>query len=128
MREPTFLTLAEVVEVHSDQIRRYGGQDGIRDLGLLESALAQPEASFGGVWLHQDLYEMASAYAYPIGENHPFINGNKRAGLACALVFLEINDLPIADPKGKLQDAMLKVAVGSMLKQKFADLLRQLPV
>lgn len=128
MREPAFLTLAEVVEIHSDQIRRYGGQDGVRDLGLLESALAQPEASFGGEWLHQDLYEMASAYAYHICQNHPFIDGNKRAGLACALIFLDLNGIHLADPKGKLEDALLKMAAGSLSKPGFAALLHQLPI
>lgn len=127
MREPVFLTLAEAVEIHSDQIRRYGGQDGVRDLGLLESALAQPESSFGGEWLHRDFYEMASAYAYHICQNHPFIDGNKRAGLACALIFLDLNSIHLADPKRKLEDAMLKMAAGSLSKPGFADLLRQLP-
>jgi len=62
--DPVFLTLAEVIEVHVDQIRRYGGQAGLRDLGLLQSALAQPQASFAGQWLHNDLYAMAGAYTY----------------------------------------------------------------
>ncbi len=82
MPEPCFLTLAEVIEIHVDQIKRYGGRQGIRDFGLLESALAQPEASFGGEWLHRDVYEMAAAYAYHICQNHPFIDGNKRTALA----------------------------------------------
>ena len=127
MREPLFLTLAEVIEVHSDQIKRYGGQDGVRDFGLLESALAQPEASFAGAWLHQDLYEMAAAYAFHLSQNHPFIDGNKRTALACALVFLELNGLSLRDPKGLLKGAMLGVASGKMSKAQFGQLLRRLP-
>ena len=127
MREPRFLTLAEVIEVHTDQIKRYGGQDGVRDFGLLESALAQPEASFAGEWLHKDLSGMAAAYAYHLCQNHPFIDGNKRTALACALVFLELNGLSVRDPKGLLKNAVLNVGSGKMNKAAFAQLLRRLP-
>ena len=127
MAEPCFLSLAEVIEVHADQIKRYGGQDGVRDLGLLESALAQPEASFAGEWLHPGLADMAAAYAYHLCQNHPFIDGNKRAALACALVFLELNGLGIRDPHGRLKGAMLSIASGTMQKAEFARLLRTLP-
>jgi len=127
LAEPTFLSLAEVIEVHADQIRRYGGQAGVRDFGLLESALAQPEASFAGEWLHHDLYEMAAAYAYHLCQNHPFVDGNKRTALACALVFLELNGLTIHDPPGLLRGAMLRVASGKMSKPELAQLLGGLP-
>ena len=127
MHEPLFLTLAEAIEVHTDQITRYGGQDGVRDFGLLESALAQPEASFAGRWLHKDIYEMAAAYAYHLCQNHPFIDGNKRTALACALLFLELNGVSVSDPKGLLQGAMLNVAAGRMNKAALAQLLRALP-
>ena len=127
MREPLFLTLAEVIEVHTDQIEHYGGQAGVRDLGLLKSALAQPEASFAGEWLHQNLYEMAAAYAYHLCQNHPSIDGNKRTALACALAFLELNDISVRDPRGLLKDAMVQVASGRLGKVGFADLLRKLP-
>ena len=127
MGEPQFLTLAEVIEVHADQLRRYGGQAGLRDMGLLQSALAQPEASFAGAWLHQDVYEMAVAYAYHLCQNHPFVDGNKRTALVCALIFLELNAVSLADPKGGLKDAMVKVASGSMSKVGLAAVFRQLP-
>ena len=127
MGEPIFVTLAEVIEIHADQITRYGGQDGVRDFGLFESALAQPEASFAGEWLHKDLYEMAAAYAYHVCQNHPFIDGNKRTALACALVFLELNGVTMRDPKGFLRGAMLKVASSRMGKTDLATLLRALP-
>ena len=127
MREPLFLTLTEVIEVHTDQISRYGGGEGVRDFGLLESALAQPEASFGGEWLHKNAHEMAAAYAYHLCRNHPFIDGNKRAALACALVFLELNGIGINDPSGALRDAVLDIVSGKMSKPAFAQLLQQLP-
>ncbi|MGQ9532461.1 MAG: type II toxin-antitoxin system death-on-curing family toxin [Desulfotomaculales bacterium] len=75
MEKIAFLTLAEVVEIHRDQIERYGGRPGIRDLALLQSALAMPEASWQGEYLHADLYEMAAAYAFHICRNHPFVRG-----------------------------------------------------
>jgi len=123
-----FLTLAEVVEIHADQIHRYGGQAGVRDLGLLESALAQPEASFSGEWLHADRYEMAAAYSYHLCQNHSFIDGNKRTALAAALVFLELNGVSILDPRGRLNTAMFRIASGKMSKADFAKLLRKLPL
>ena len=124
--EPLFLTLAEIVQIHSDQIMRYGGSRGIRDLGALESAVAQPEASFGGEFLHKDIYEMAAAYTFHICHNHPFVDGNKRTALACGLVFLELNGISLSDPKGSLYEAMLNVAKGKMLKDLLAGLLRKL--
>lgn len=127
MGDPRFLTLAEVVDVHADQLQRYGGQAGVRDLGLLQSALAQPEASFAGEWLHSDMYAMAAAYAYHLCQNHPFIDGNKRTALACALVFLELNNVSLTDPAGALKRAMVKVASGRMSKPELAALLRELP-
>jgi death on curing protein len=121
-----FLTLAEIIEIHADQIHRYGGQAGLRDLALLESALAQPEASFAGEWLHGDHYAMAAAYAYHLCQNHPFIDGNKRAALAAALVFLELNGITILDPRGRLKNAMIRIASSKMSKADFTKLLRKL--
>lgn len=127
MRGPIFLTLAEAIEVHADQIQRYGGQGGVRNFGLLESALAQPEASFAGEWLHRDLHEMAAAYAYHLCQNHPFVDGNKRAALACSLVFLELNGCCVSDPNGRLKDAMLDLAAGKLDQRGLAILLKKLP-
>ncbi|HYQ81440.1 MAG TPA: Fic family protein, partial [Anaeromyxobacteraceae bacterium] len=76
-RKPAFLTLDEVLALHADQIGRYGGSPGLRDLGLLESALAAPRATFGGEHLHGSLPEMAAAYLFHLVRNHPFVDGNK---------------------------------------------------
>lgn len=126
MADILFLTLAEAIEIHTDQIHRYGGQSGVRDLGLLESALAQPEASFAGAWLHGDIYEMAAAYAYHLCQNHPFVDGNKRTALTTALVFLELNGISILDPRARLENAMIRMASGEMNKENFAKVLRKL--
>ena len=96
-------------------------------MGLLESAIAMPRASFGGEWLHKDDYEMAAAYAFHISRNHPFVDGNKRTGLACALAFFKLNGLSVSDPEGLLYEAMVKLATGGMDKTEFASLLRSLP-
>jgi death on curing protein len=80
-----FLTLSEVVEIHTDQIERFGGDPGIRDLGLLSSAVATPYATFQQTFLHEDIFDMASAYAFHICQNHAFVDGNKRTALASTL-------------------------------------------
>ncbi len=126
MKAPIFLTLAEVIDIHANQIELYGGQTGVRDLGLLQSALAEPDASFGGQWLHEDIFLMAAAYAFHVCQNHPFFDGNKRTALASALVFLELNGISLDDPKGKLLEAMMNIAQGQLNKQQFAQILKGL--
>jgi death-on-curing protein len=126
MKETEFLTLAEIIEIHSDQIKRYGGSEGLRDINLLSSAATMPYASFSGDFLHRDIFEMAAAYAFHICRNHPFVDGNKRTSLASALVFLELNGTSIRDPEEKLFYAMINIASGKMKKERFAELLREL--
>jgi death-on-curing protein len=121
-----FLTLAEVVEIHNNQIEMYGGRTGIRDLGLLQSAIAQPQATFSGCWLYEDIFMMAAAYAFHICSNHPFIDGNKRMALASALVFLQVNNIDCNDPDQKLLGATLQMANGTLKKEEFAKILREL--
>lgn len=124
-----FLTLHEVLEIRSNQIQLYGGSEGIRDQGLLEAALAQPESTFGGEYLHKDIFEMAAAYLYHLIQNHPFIDGNKRVGATSAVVFLSINgyelnpDLDKSDSKTKqteFQKLVLGVASGEIKKPEVA--------
>jgi death on curing protein len=121
-----FLTLSEVVEIHSNEIERFGGDPGIRDMGLLSSAVAMPQASFQRAFLHEDVFEMAAAYAFHICQNHPFVDGNKRTALASALVFLGLNNIELADPKGALYQAMMSLASGSSSKSEFSKVLRAL--
>ena len=113
-----------MIEIHAGQIANYGGSDGLRDLGLLESALAQPEAGFGGQYLHADVFEMAAAYLFHLVMNHPFIDGNKRVGLEAALVFLEINSIAIDASDDELVDLVLKTATCSLSKTEIAAFLR----
>ncbi len=120
---PEFLDVDDVLELHATLIVEHGGSDGIRDRGLLESAIAQPMASFGGEFLHQDLFEMAAALLVSLVGNHPFVDGNKRTGLAAMLMFLELNEYSV-DESHALVDITLAVASGSMSKAQVAQLLR----
>jgi death on curing protein len=126
VKKIVFLTLAEVIEIHTDQIERYGGSSGVRDINLLSSAVAMPYASFQSQFLHADIFEMAAAYAFHISQNHPFVDGNKRTALATALVFLELNGISLADPEEKLYDAMISLASGNIDKAGLAAILREL--
>jgi death-on-curing protein len=123
--DPVFLTLDEVLAIHADQIRRYGGKGGLRDLALLQSALGTTETTFDGDYLHTDLFEMASAYLFHIVRNHPFIDGNKRTGLMTALVFLGLNSFELtADPE-ELFELVSGVSTGEVAKAEVAVFLQR---
>jgi death-on-curing protein len=124
--DPVFLDVEDVLLIHEEELPRYGGSPGIRDRGLLESAVAMPRATAGGEFAHEDLFAMAAAYAFHIAQNQPFVDGNKRTGLLAALVFLDLNGLQIADPKGRLYDAMISIAERRLDKAGMARLLREL--
>src|SRR5215217_1376194 len=85
------LTVEIVREIHAEALARFGGSDGLRELALLESAVAAPQASFGGKSPYQDIVEVAAAYLFHLCQNHPFIDGNKRAALGACIVFLRLN-------------------------------------
>lgn len=123
---PDFLTLDEVIELHRVQLERWGGTDGIRDMGALTSAVAQPQATFGGEYLHEDIFAMSAAYAFHIAEAQAFLDGNKRTGLDAALTFLALNGFQINDQGEILYLAMLEIAERKMTKAQLASLLRQL--
>ncbi len=110
MNDPEFLTLDDLLALQADQIDRYGGAHGVRDVGLLESALAAPRATFAGAYLHGSIAEMAAAYLFHVVGNHPFVDGNKRAGLAAAIAFLGLNDLWLDAPDDDLVDLVVGVA------------------
>lgn len=125
MKTPQFLELDEVLAVHADQVARYGGTGGIRDVGLLQSALGMPKASFDGQFLHPSLPEMAGAYLFHLVMNHPFIDGNKRVGLAAAIAFLGMNDLWLEAGEEELTSFVLGVARGELQKADVAVFIRQ---
>jgi death on curing protein len=120
-----FLDVADVLHLHADQITAYGGALGVRDLPLLESAVAQARSQFDCEFLHKSIHEMAAAYLYHIVQNHPFVDGNKRAGAIAALVFLDINGVEINAPKGALFELTMAVARSEKGKTEIAEWFRQ---
>lgn len=124
MDEPVFLTLDEVVQIHDHQIEFYGGEPEIRDIGLLESAIAQPNSGHAGGYFHGDLYEMAAAYLYHITQNHPFVDGNKRTGAQVADVFLAMNGLDLICKSSLFEEMVFRVANNDIGKDEIADFLR----
>jgi death-on-curing protein len=121
-----FLEVSDVLKIHEQQIEAFGGILGIRDKGLLESAVAMPQATFGGEYLHPDLFKMAAAYSFHIAENQPFLDGNKRTSLTSALVFLDINGILIIDEEMKLYEALIAIAKKEMDKYDLALLFSEL--
>jgi len=116
--------MEEAREIHADQIERYGGSPGIRDITLLQSAIAMPAAGFGEQYLHADLFEMAAAYLFHIVKNHPFVDGNKRVGIASALVFLELNGVGMKATNDALVEMVLAVVEDKMAKAGIAEFFR----
>jgi death-on-curing protein len=123
--KPTFLTLDEIVAIHQDQLARYGGKQGVRDWGLLQSAVAMPAAGVGGRFLHTDLHEMAAAYLFHLVQNHPFLDGNKRVGAVAAFVFLALNRLRLRADNDAYADLVLAVACGKTSKADVAAFFRE---
>jgi len=115
-----FLTLDEVLSLHADQVARYGGSTLVRDVGLLESALAMPAAAFDGELLHPSVAEQAAAYLFHLVKNHPFVDGNKRTGLVAMLAFLGLNGRRLEAPDAALTDLVLGVAEGRVTKAEVA--------
>jgi len=100
------LDIDGVLAIHAEVLAAHGGRRGLRDRGLLESAVAAPQASFGGNPLMKDAVEIAAAYLFYLCSNHPFVDGNKRTALASALVFLDANaQLPDPDLPAREVDA-----------------------
>ncbi|WP_054030623.1 type II toxin-antitoxin system death-on-curing family toxin [Desulfatitalea tepidiphila] len=123
--EPIFLRLSEVLEIHQDQVTRYGGAAGIRDIELLKSALGMPSATYGGQFLHTDIYEMAAACLFHLVKNHPFVDGNKRVGAVTALIFLYLNGFDFDAPENDLAEMVLAVARGDIDKADVAVFIRR---
>ena len=125
MSEPAFLTLDEVLGIHADQIRVYGGASGLRDLALLWSAIAMPETTFDGEYLHPSLFEMAAAYLFHLARNYPFVDGNKRTALMCALVLLGLNGERLRADPDDLYALVDGVAAGEADKAEVSVFLRR---
>jgi len=120
------LTIEIVLEIHSEAITQFGGSDGVRDRALLESAIAAPQASFGGESPFTDLVDIAAAYLYYLCSNHPFVDGNKRAALGACLVFLRLNGFTLAPDGEDWESLTLAVAAGVLSRAEVTLTLRKL--
>jgi death on curing protein len=119
-----FLTLIEVLELHRRVIEQSGGAFGIRDVGLLESAIAQPSMTFGGEDLYPGLLEKAVALGFSMIMNHPFVDGNKRTGHAVMETFLVLNGMEINASVDEQERAVLEIASGELGREAFLEWLQ----
>ncbi len=125
MNAPEFLSLADVLELHVELVEKYGGSQGVRDMGLLQFALAVPQSGIGGEYFHADLFEMAAAYLFHLVSNHPFVDGNKRTGTVAAIQFLWLNGVRLEAPSRQFEDLIIAVAEGRKGKVEVAAFLRR---
>jgi len=119
-----YLTVGEVLDIYSRVMQQSGGLVGIRDLGGLESAVAQPRMTFGGAELYPTLVEKASALGFSLIQNHPFIDGNKRTGHAALETFLVLNGHHLRAGVDEQAEIILQVASGTVSREAFTDWLR----
>jgi|SRR5579862_2553003 len=123
-----FITLQEMIEDHAEIVTKYGGMQGIRDMGLLASALDMPKATMFGEYLHPTIFDKAAAYLFHIVCNHPFMDGNKRAGTAAALTFLRQNDVVIKFTEKEaeaFEELIVDTAQGKIGKDQIAKFLQE---
>ena len=124
METPIFLGIDEVIALHDLQLDHFGGLEGLRDRGLLESAVAMPQAGFGEHFVHADIYEMAAAYLFHLVKNHPFLDGNKRVGFHAAYVFLRMNGIELELIQADAYDLVIATAEGRADKATIAAAFR----
>ncbi|MFN8575748.1 MAG: Fic family protein [Candidatus Sericytochromatia bacterium] len=111
MNEIKFLSKDSVLLIHKIMIDKFGGSHGIRDDGLLDSALNMPKSGFGDSYFHESLFDKASAYLYHLVKNHPFVDGNKRVGFACTEAFLRVNEYKLQkEKKQEIYEFVIKIA------------------
>lgn len=122
---PEFLDQASVLQIHDRQLQKFGGTLGVRDMGLLESALAQPQASFGGELLHPTIYQQAAAYLYHLAMNHPFLDSNKRTAFAVMDAFLRLNRYQLNLSNDQAYQLVLEVVQKTMSKEALIDRLAE---
>ena len=120
------LSVEIVREIHTEAIARFAGLSGVRDLALLESAVAAPQASFGGKSPYSDLAEVAAAYLYYLCRNHPFIDGNKRAALGSCIVFLRLNGIEPGADGPEWEELTMSVAANTIDRDEATARLRKL--
>ena len=114
-----------VSTIHSDLLQRYGGRPGLRDPGLLDSALAQPKMTVGGKFLHKTLFDKAAAYGFHVCKNHPFVDGNKRVAFVLMDIFLQKNGREIIANEEDAYTTMMSLASGKLSKARLSKWLKE---
>jgi death on curing protein len=122
MSEPIWLTAQDVLALHDEQLAIFGGPPGLRDPGMLESAVGRPRHKW--TYGETDLVALAAAYGFGVARNHPFVDGNKRAAFAAVIVFLRINGVPFAPGPALATAAMQSLAAGEIDEDNFAQWIR----
>jgi len=122
VREPKFISLGEAIQIHNHHIQKQiedgeGGSQEIADLGLLKSAIAQPQIGSKEGFLYKNLFEMAATYAFHIIKNHPFVDANKRTGMTCAIAFLEENGYQMTANSDQLYETATGIANNLIRKE-----------
>ncbi len=117
MQTPEFLEISDIFDIHQILIEQFGGVPGVRNEGLLESALSQPKATFSGKLLHPTIHEQAAAYLYHLAKNHPFVDGNKRTAYGAMETFLRLNGYNLDLSNEEAYNMVLQVALGEMSKE-----------
>lgn len=123
-KDYVFIEYGRILQLNALAIDRYGGTHAVRDYGLIDSAINQPRATFGGEYVHQNIYEMAAAYFYHISQNQGFSDGNKRTGFLAMFAFLKLNGYDLTIPDDYLWPVLMKVANGETDKYALAEFLQ----
>ncbi len=119
-----FLPREVVLTIHADLLQRYGGEAGVRDAGLLDSALAQPKMTVGGKDAHKTVFDKAAAYGFHICRNHPFVDGNKRVALVLMDIFLQKNGWELQSSEEEAYEVMMALASGKLPKSRLSRWLK----
>lgn len=125
MDDPVWISGELVIAIHKRQLAEHGGIDGVRDMGLLDSALARPRQQFAYADPKPDACALAAAYSYGIAGNHPFLDGNKRSAFVICRVFLVLNGQDIDADKTALYETFFRLADGSLSEDQLAGWLRK---
>ena len=125
MKEIIFLTKDQILHLHRNAINDYEGSELIRDKNLLDSAIAQPKATFDGNYLHENIFIMAAAYFFHISQNQPFMDGNKRTGFLAMAAFLKINGFILNSSNEIIYPILFEVAEGKLDKSELADFIQE---
>lgn len=128
MQSPKFPSVFSVKKIHIAQVKRFGGSPGIRDEGLLESALAQPKMTFDGQLLHSSIHKQAAAYLYHLAMDHPFIDGNKRTAFATMVSFLRLNGYALTLSKEEAYKLVMRVVQREIDKAQLSEQLEKVVI